>query len=94
MIASDKRFFCPPERLFTFSFKSSSFNLDKICLNLDEPTNHLDLEMIEWLESYFAKENITLFMVTHDQFFYEKVLRFVNCRIFHRNALFFLLKII
>ena len=31
-------------------------------LILDEPTNHLDLEMIEWLESYFAKENITLFM--------------------------------
>jgi ATP-binding cassette subfamily F protein uup len=35
----------------------------------DEPTNHLDLEMIEWLEAYFAKENITLFMVTHDRFF-------------------------
>jgi ATP-binding cassette subfamily F protein uup len=33
-------------------------------LILDEPTNHLDLEMIEWLETYFAKENITLFMVT------------------------------
>ena len=30
---------------------------------LDEPTNHLDLEMIEWLEAYFAKESITLFMV-------------------------------
>jgi ATP-binding cassette subfamily F protein uup len=37
-------------------------------LILDEPTNHLDLEMIEWLENYFAKENITLFMVTHDRF--------------------------
>ena len=42
-------------------------------LILDEPTNHLDLEMIEWLESYFAKENITLFMVTHDRFFLERV---------------------
>lgn len=42
-------------------------------LILDEPTNHLDLEMIEWLESYFAKENITLFMVTHDRFLLERV---------------------
>lgn len=42
-------------------------------LILDEPTNHLDLEMIEWLESFFAKENITLFMVTHDRFFLERV---------------------
>jgi ATP-binding cassette subfamily F protein uup len=42
-------------------------------LILDEPTNHLDLEMIEWLETYFAKENITLFMVTHDRFFLERV---------------------
>ncbi len=42
-------------------------------LILDEPTNHLDLEMIEWLEEYFAKENITLFMVTHDRFFLERV---------------------
>lgn len=42
-------------------------------LILDEPTNHLDLEMIEWLESYFAKEPITLFMVTHDRFFLERV---------------------
>lgn len=42
-------------------------------LVLDEPTNHLDLEMIEWLEQYFAKENITLFMVTHDRYFLERV---------------------
>jgi len=42
-------------------------------LILDEPTNHLDLEMIEWLESYFEKEKITLFMVTHDRFFLERV---------------------
>ena len=40
---------------------------------LDEPTNHLDLEMIEWLEVYFTKENITLFMVTHDRYFLERV---------------------
>ncbi|MDV7139594.1 ABC-F family ATP-binding cassette domain-containing protein [Maribacter sp. TH_r10] len=42
-------------------------------LILDEPTNHLDLEMIEWLEQYFSKENITLFMVTHDRYFLERV---------------------
>ena len=42
-------------------------------LILDEPTNHLDLEMIEWLEDFFAKSNITLFMVTHDRFFLERV---------------------
>jgi len=42
-------------------------------LILDEPTNHLDLEMIEWLESYFKKEKITLFMVTHDRYFLERI---------------------
>ena len=42
-------------------------------LILDEPTNHLDLEIIEWLEQYFAKAQITLFMVTHDRYFLERV---------------------
>ena len=42
-------------------------------LILDEPTNHIDLEMIEWLESYFSKEKITLLMVTHDRYFLERV---------------------
>ena len=42
-------------------------------LILDEPTNHLDLEMIEWLESFFAKEKMTLLMVTHDRYFLERV---------------------
>jgi|TARA_B110000908_G_scaffold102876_1_gene121254 ATP-binding cassette subfamily F protein uup len=42
-------------------------------LILDEPTNHLDLEMIEWLEAFFSKEKITLFMVTHDRYFLERV---------------------
>ena len=42
-------------------------------LILDEPTNHLDLEMIEWLENFFKKEKITLFMVTHDRYFLERV---------------------
>ena len=42
-------------------------------LILDEPTNHLDLKMIEWLEDYFAKTQQTLFMVTHDRYFLERV---------------------
>ena len=40
---------------------------------LDEPTNHLDLEMIEWLEKYLQKEKVTLFMVTYDRYFLERV---------------------
>lgn len=40
---------------------------------LDEPTNHLDLDMIEWLEGFFARGNKTLLMVTHDRYFLDKV---------------------
>jgi ATP-binding cassette subfamily F protein uup len=42
-------------------------------LILDEPTNHLDLDMIEWLEGFLAQPNFTLFMVTHDRYFLERV---------------------
>ena len=42
-------------------------------LILDEPTNHLDLDMIEWLEGYLSQPNITLFMVTHDRYFMERI---------------------
>ena len=42
-------------------------------LMLDEPTNHLDMEMIEWLEGYLNRGNKTIFMVTHDRFFLDKV---------------------
>lgn len=42
-------------------------------LMLDEPTNHLDLEMIEWLEGYLNRGRKTIFMVTHDRFFLDKV---------------------
>lgn len=42
-------------------------------LILDEPTNHLDVDMIEWLESYLASANVTLFMVTHDRYFLDRV---------------------
>lgn len=40
---------------------------------LDEPTNHLDLDMIEWLEEYLLKTKSTLFMVTHDRYFLDRV---------------------
>ncbi len=42
-------------------------------LILDEPTNHLDLDMIEWLEKYLQRATLTLFMVTHDRYFLERV---------------------
>ena len=42
-------------------------------LILDEPTNHLDIEMVEWLESYLSKQNVTLLMVTHDRYFLDNV---------------------
>jgi len=42
-------------------------------LILDEPTNHLDVEMIEWLEEYLSKTNLTLLMVTHDRYFLDRV---------------------
>ena len=40
---------------------------------MDEPTNHLDLDMIEWLEEYLQQPGITLFIVTHDRYFLERV---------------------
>lgn len=42
-------------------------------LILDEPTNHLDIDMIEWLEEYLSRTNLTLLMVTHDRFFLDRV---------------------
>ncbi|HIS34962.1 MAG TPA: ABC-F family ATP-binding cassette domain-containing protein [Candidatus Avirikenella pullistercoris] len=42
-------------------------------LILDEPTNHLDLEMAQWLEDYLLKSGKTLFMVTHDRYFLDRV---------------------
>jgi ATP-binding cassette subfamily F protein uup len=46
-------------------------------LILDEPTNHLDLEMIEWLEEFLKTENLTLFMVTHDRYFLDRVCNYI-----------------
>ena len=42
-------------------------------LFLDEPTNHLDMQMVEWLEEYLSQSNVTLFMVTHDRYFLDRV---------------------
>ena len=42
-------------------------------LILDEPTNHLDLDMIEWLENYLSGSQLTLFMVTHDRYFLDRI---------------------
>lgn len=42
-------------------------------LFLDEPTNHLDIEMVEWLEKYLKQSNVTIFVVTHDRYFLDRV---------------------
>lgn len=42
-------------------------------LIMDEPTNHLDVDMIEWLEHYLGRENVTLLLVTHDRYFLDSV---------------------
>ena len=42
-------------------------------LIMDEPTNHLDMEVIEFLEEYLKKSKCTLFMVTHDRYFLDRV---------------------
>ena len=45
-------------------------------LILDEPTNHLDTDAIEYLENYLKRSRCTLFMVTHDRYFLDRV---CNC---------------
>lgn len=40
---------------------------------LDEPTNHLDIDMIEWLEKHLSSKQLTLFMITHDRYFLERI---------------------
>lgn len=49
------------------------FEHKHVLLIMDEPTNHLDVEMVEWLEHYLNKENITLVLVTHDRYFLDAV---------------------
>ncbi len=50
-----------------------SFGKSEALLIMDEPTNHLDVEMVEWLENYLNKENITLLVVSHDRYFLDNV---------------------
>jgi ABC transport system ATP-binding/permease protein len=50
-----------------------SFGSKEALLIMDEPTNHLDIEMVEWLENYLNKENITLLVVSHDRYFLDNV---------------------
>ena len=49
------------------------FEHKHVLLVMDEPTNHLDVEMVEWLEHYLGKENVTLLLVTHDRYFLDSV---------------------
>lgn len=57
---------------------------------LDEPTNHLDLDMIEWLEAYLIKSNVTLLMVTHDRYFLDRVCNHIleidNGKLYHHSG--------
>ena len=75
-----------PQLLFPFNrFKKSfevalaktlidiGFEHKHVLLIMDEPTNHLDVSMVEWLEHYLNKENITLLLVTHDRYFLDAV---------------------
>ncbi|MEQ9263957.1 MAG: ABC-F family ATP-binding cassette domain-containing protein [Balneolaceae bacterium] len=59
-------------------------------LILDEPTNHLDVEMIEWLEAYLTKSNMTLLMVTHDRYFLDRVcnhiLEIEDSKLYHHKG--------
>ncbi|MFT3902000.1 MAG: ABC-F family ATP-binding cassette domain-containing protein [Niabella sp.] len=49
------------------------FEHKHVLLIMDEPTNHLDVEMVEWLEHFLNKENVTLLLVTHDRYFLDAV---------------------
>jgi len=49
------------------------FQHKHVLLIMDEPTNHLDIEMVEWLEHFLNKENVTLLLVTHDRHFLDSV---------------------
>ena len=42
-------------------------------LLLDEPTNHLDIESIDWLEKYLREFKGTVILVSHDQYFLDRM---------------------
>ena len=46
---------------------------DSDFLIMDEPTNHLDLDAIEYLENALKRSRCTLFMVSHDRYFLDRV---------------------
>lgn len=46
---------------------------DPNLLLLDEPTNHLDIDSINWLEDFLTRWGGTLFFVTHDRQFLQRV---------------------
>ena len=46
---------------------------DSEFLIMDEPTNHLDLDAIEYLENALKRSRCTLFMVSHDRYFLDRV---------------------
>ncbi len=46
---------------------------DPDILLLDEPTNHLDIDSIRWLEDFLVRYEKTVFFVTHDRAFLQKV---------------------
>lgn len=53
----------------------AGFGHKHVLLVMDEPTNHLDIGMVEWLEHYIDKENLTLLLVTHDRYFLDATCR-------------------
>lgn len=42
-------------------------------LLLDEPTNHLDIKSIQWLETFLKSYSKTLFIISHDRYFLNKI---------------------
>ena len=66
------------------------FEHKHVLLIMDEPTNHLDVEMVEWLEHYLNKENVTLLLVTHDRYFLDNVCNEVweleNSKLYFHNG--------
>lgn len=49
------------------------FHHKYVLLIMDEPTNHLDVDMVEWLENFLNRENLSLLLVTHDRYFLDSV---------------------
>ncbi len=58
---------------------------------LDEPTNHLDMNSIAWLETFLSNYAGSVFIVSHDRYFLDKVvtkiveLEFGKCQVYKGN---------